>query len=669
MSKYKIGVFISSASESYQKSMIAGIEEAALANNTDVYIFTSFSETSSWKEYLKGEMHIYFLPDTKNLDGIIVVPDTMKFSSIDSEFTKKLEIQYHCPVVFIDYESPIYPSFFNNDGKQIQKLVEHFIVEHNYTDIAYISGPKDHPIAENRIKCFKTAMKSFNLEVPEDHIYYGDFWYNEGTSIIEQMIKNGVPRAILCANDQMALSIIDALENKGFIIPKDVAVAGFDSESNGITKYHSVTSTELDTRTVGITAFYGIYKLFSNSDPTINFQDEEIPLFLTASCGCPQNTSLNPSSYLEDQHMTYSENTDYGMLCEKLIRSKTLNDFMWELDWHTNTVATFDSFAICLNTDWLDDVKDLKGGLDYHFSDMMIAPYIRNDNTTSVLTQRSFPTKQLIPNQIDDESPSIYFFNPLHFLGRSFGYTIIGFHNRTGNHLPLFRAWLNTINASLESLRRLLTQQTESEKNVQLARDVIRTQEQIILAFAEISESKSGETGKHVKRVSEYARILSQGMGYSTEDVEKIRLASMMHDIGKLLIPLEILEKPGPLTEKEFALVRTHVTLGERLLKNAPGDIMNYAKIIALEHHEHWDGTGYLGKKGTEINLISCIVAVADVFDALVSKRSYKTNWTIEEASSYILKYKGSYFRPDVVSIFKLKYDEIREIVLNNPDD
>lgn len=668
MANRRIGVFISNASSSYQKPMIAGIGEAALENDTDVLVFTSFSEENSWKEYLKGEVHIYSLPDTKTLDGIIVIPDTLKFSCIDSDFTKKLESQYHCPLVYVDYESPIYPCIFNNDGKQIQKLVEHFIIEHEYSDIAYVSGPKGHPIAENRIKCFKKAMASFNLEVSDDHIYYGDFWYNKGSAITEQMIQNGMPRAILCANDQMALSIIDSLENRGYLIPEDVAIAGFDSESGGITKYHSITSSELDTRTTGATAFYALYKLITDKDPIMNLQEEDIPLYLTDSCGCPQNNLQNPTSYLEEQHMTYSENTDYGMLCEKLISSKTLNDFMWELDWHTGTVATFDSFAICLNTDWLEDTDELKGGTNYHFSDMMLVPYIRNDNTTSVLTQRSFLTKQLIPDQIYDESPSMYFLNPLHFLGRSFGYTIIGFHNRTGNHLSLFRAWLNTVNASLESLRRLLTQQDEAEKNVQLAKDVIRTQEQVILAFAEISESKSGETGRHVKRVSEYSRILAQGMGYSVEDVEKIRLASMMHDIGKLLIPLEILEKPGPLTEQEFDLVRTHVTLGEKLLKNAPGDIMNYAKIIALEHHEHWDGTGYLGKKGTEINLMSSIVAVADVFDALVSKRSYKTNWTIEEASSYIYKYKGSYFRPDVVTIFKLRYEDIREIVLNNPD-
>lgn len=190
----------------------------------------------------------------------------------------------------------------------------------------------------------------------------------------------------------------------------------------------------------------------------------------------------------------------------------------------------------------------------------------------------------------------------------------------------------------------------------------INVQEQVILAFAEITEAKSGQTGQHVKRVSEYCRILAENMGMSHDEVENLRLASMMHDIGKLLIPNEILEKESTLTDEEFAIMKTHVIAGEQLLHNAKGEIMSEARTVALEHHEQWDGSGYLGKKGEEISLPARIVAVADVFDALVSARSYKTGWEPNKVYSMIVDESGKKFDPEIVRVFIKSYNKMLEV-------
>ena len=192
--------------------------------------------------------------------------------------------------------------------------------------------------------------------------------------------------------------------------------------------------------------------------------------------------------------------------------------------------------------------------------------------------------------------------------------------------------------------------------------ETINVQEDIIIAFAEITEAKSGQTGQHVKRVSEYCRILAQHMGMSNAQVENLRLASMMHDVGKLLIPNEILEKESALTDEEYNIMKTHVIIGEKLLHNASGDVMAEARVVALEHHEQWDGGGYLGKKGDEINLSARIVAVADVFDALVSNRSYKTGWEPNKVYSMIVDESGKKFDPQVVRAFVRSYNEMLEV-------
>ena len=198
--------------------------------------------------------------------------------------------------------------------------------------------------------------------------------------------------------------------------------------------------------------------------------------------------------------------------------------------------------------------------------------------------------------------------------------------------------------------------------------DIFKTQESVILSFAEISESKSRQTGQHVKRVSEYVRVMALNTGFDEEKCTEIALAAMMHDIGKLLIPPEILEKPGRLTDEEFSVIKTHVTLGEELLKNSPGEVMSMARRIALYHHERWDGKGYLGYAGEKIDYISRFVSVADVFDALVSKRSYKDGWPPEKAYAEIVRQRGTQFAPHAVDVFVKSYDKIMEILKLYPD-
>ncbi len=190
-----------------------------------------------------------------------------------------------------------------------------------------------------------------------------------------------------------------------------------------------------------------------------------------------------------------------------------------------------------------------------------------------------------------------------------------------------------------------------------------RIQEEIIVSFAEITENKSGQTGQHIRRVSEYARVLAEELGLDEESCEKIRIASTMHDIGKLMIPSEILEKPGRLTDEEYSVIKTHTTYGGQLLENVEGEEMQLSRTIALQHHERWDGRGYPRNLANDaISLEGRIVAVADVYDALTSRRSYKQAWDEERAFREIKNGRGTQFDPVVVDAFERAHDKILEV-------
>ena len=199
--------------------------------------------------------------------------------------------------------------------------------------------------------------------------------------------------------------------------------------------------------------------------------------------------------------------------------------------------------------------------------------------------------------------------------------------------------------------------------------ELYEEQQIIVESLSELVESQSHETGKHVKRVAAYTEILCRAMGLSEEETWKISVASMMHDVGKIAVPREILHKPGRLTEDEFAEIKKHVDYGHKLLEHSSGEVMRLAADIAWHHHERFDGKGYQNNlEGEQIGIYARCVAVADVFDALVSKRCYKSSWTPEQAREEIISQAGRQFDPQITKLFDEHFDEFLKVMEEYPD-
>jgi len=224
------------------------------------------------------------------------------------------------------------------------------------------------------------------------------------------------------------------------------------------------------------------------------------------------------------------------------------------------------------------------------------------------------------------------------------------FLSRVGTHLRL-----HAHERKLEALVRERTAALEAKTH-----ELEATRLQVIHQLGRAAEFKDDDTGTHVIRMSHYSRLLAEAAGLSSDRVDLIFKASPMHDIGKLGIPDSILKKPGKLTDEEFDFMKKHPAIGAGIIGHQKSELLDCARIVAISHHEKWNGKGYpRGRSGEEIPIEGRIVAIADVFDALTSVRPYKAAWTVEKTVEVMQKDSGTHFDPQLLPMFLERLNEV----------
>ena len=199
---------------------------------------------------------------------------------------------------------------------------------------------------------------------------------------------------------------------------------------------------------------------------------------------------------------------------------------------------------------------------------------------------------------------------------------------------------------------------------------IVSREKETLLRLAKAGEYRDEETGYHVVRMAKYSRQIAEALGLSEKECDEIEYAAPMHDIGKIGVPDVVLLKPGKFEQQEWLTMQQHTTIGHAILSNSQSRYIQTGSIIALNHHERFDGTGYPhGITGKEIPLVARIVSVADVYDALISRRPYKEAWTISDAQDYLEKHAGTQFDPVCVEAFFERIDTINSIHVNFSDD
>lgn len=260
---------------------------------------------------------------------------------------------------------------------------------------------------------------------------------------------------------------------------------------------------------------------------------------------------------------------------------------------------------------------------------------------------------------------------------------------RVRNHIKLYRA-TRTLRDRNEGLEQLVAERTreilrQSEELVRGKRSLIASQSATIMAFCSLAEARDNETGNHIRRTQHYVQALAERLSdhprfapeLEGEAIPLLFKSAPLHDVGKVAIPDAILLKPGPLTPEEWRVMQRHCEFGREAIAMAENELagsgdsfLRYAREIAYSHHERWDGTGYpQGTAGEEIPMSARLMAVADVYDALISRRVYKPPFSHEEAVAIIAQGRGSHFDPDVADAMVGMEDVFRDIALRFRDD
>jgi len=232
------------------------------------------------------------------------------------------------------------------------------------------------------------------------------------------------------------------------------------------------------------------------------------------------------------------------------------------------------------------------------------------------------------------------------------------------NNFPKDLSNIDQLKKYAQDLTEVYKSEKEKRKELKAAnRELQHAYQDTIHRLVLAAEFKDEDTGNHITRISRYSALIAQKLGLKDSEIQNILYAAPMHDVGKIGVPEHILLKPGKLSDAEFEVVKTHTTIGAKILANSKAEVLQIAQKIAIAHHEKWNGKGYpQGLSGKKIPLTARIVAIVDTFDALTTRRPYKDPYPVEVACDIIRKETGQHFDPDVVEVFLEHIDEVLAI-------
>ncbi len=468
LASYKIAVIIEEINQSYQSSILNGIASSAAEFDLNISAFISFSGALDNPRHDTGEFNIFNLPDFSDFDGAILLTNTLAYQPVVNDILARIKAA-GIPAVSIDNDIPYLYHIGIDNKTAMRQITEHMIKKHGFTKFAYISGPQDNPESADRMSAFLEVLKENNISVNDDYIYYGDFRAPSGRAAVESLLSkaDGLPQAIICANDVMAASAINRLSDEGLSVPDDIAVTGFDNTYSNHNYQVELTSVERPLSLSGRLACKMLYNHFNNLSQKRNIILNMSAKF-TESCGCCENILSDISEFKKLNYRNYlkfQRSQDYSMVINKLSCDLlACNTFHEYIDSLKKFVVSIDpeEFYFCLCENWDSDSavditsSDVIGNInipDKYTEDMIAAiAYVRGE----FYQPHKIASRSIIPSIADnDGSGKFYYVIPLHFAERCLGYMVI-LNAKIPLHNSMFETFCISVSNSLENIRKLI---------------------------------------------------------------------------------------------------------------------------------------------------------------------------------------------------------------------
>ena len=474
MGKHKlIGVITSFPESIHAKRVLEGIFAQCQKYDYDVAVFTSMTNVcSSHADYLTGELNIYELPNFDMLDGIIV--DTIPITEdgvirVAEHINERLDKEYNGPVAVLNVPIGNYHTVVNNDSTIFREITEHVLSVHNITDIYFLTGQKGYSIAEERTEIFRQVMNEHGITVTDDMIFYGDFWYTSGKELADKIVSGEVrrPRAIICASDHMAIGLVNRLNEGGIRVPEDIIVTGFEATQEAALNEIPITSFESNAAKTAADAVDYIRGIIDPDAEIIPYDAEKSGHIHPAmSCGCSPDIAHSFRMFKEAFYYTYRDfsepalsNIDIGQLMEGYVAehfsgSSDPQDCLKNIYMFTYMNSPYRNFYLCLLENWLDTEKTIIKGypekmkICVHTAQQLGTGFYDEDKAIT------FDAKDMLPYLRDERpEPSVFYFMPVHFMGKTYGYAVLERSFEKGTINLVHRNWLRFVNTALEMVQ------------------------------------------------------------------------------------------------------------------------------------------------------------------------------------------------------------------------
>ena len=461
--------------KSHGKRMLDGIFTQCRKYGYNVTVVSSLTHLQNFaKTFSTGEQNIYNLIDYSCFDAVIL--DTIALTedysgAVMRKISNRIQKDCHVPVVALIVPYRNFHCIGNCNEPILREMCRHVIEVHNKKNICILTGHKGHSEAESRLAVFLDEIQKHGLSVSDEHIIYGDFWYDSGIKLADDLLDGTVsmPEAIICASDHMALGLIEKLTLGGVKIPEDLIVIGYEGTDEAALSKITLTTYESNEKQSAADAVDYIRKQLepdAEIDPFIN--DINNNLHCGMSCGCEPDTERSTNKFHDALYITirnyssaeFTENVDIGQLMEsyvfeKLTSSGTPKRCIDNIYENTNLIEPFTNFYLCLLDNWLDIDSELITG--YPEKMRLVLASSNNgemsfhDDSQSFL----FDTSKMIPRMHEDcDVPYVFYFSAIHFNEKTLGYAVLQRELDCERYVNLvYRNWLRFVNNSLEMVR------------------------------------------------------------------------------------------------------------------------------------------------------------------------------------------------------------------------